>query len=353
MSKWSAVILSVALVCPVQAKSIEFLGSLPVVITASEDLYGKTWYQKTNTVFVQHLRLSPNAQNVLKTRLDSIFEVNDLVTRSNSPLPTQINLGMNGTPVLDQGSHGSCVTFAMTGALDAVLGKGDYISQLCSLELGTYLQQYGRSAYSGWDGSIGPVVLKQLKDYGLVLKSYQQEYGCAGVKRYPLTNERNIGNPMSISEYTANSLPLSFAHWEILADTEEVFTDNFNPVTLLRAVKKNLREGKRVTFGMLLDDTLAEAGALGRFKKNHDTWVLTPEIIRKIEQGGLQAGHEMIIIGYDDQAVAFTQSGKSSKGLFIVRNSWGIQAGNRGTFYVSYEYFKALCDEAQVIIPKG
>lgn len=46
-----------------------------------------------------------------------------------------VDLAMNDVPVLDQGSYGTCVTFASTGALDALVGQGDYIDQQCSLEL--------------------------------------------------------------------------------------------------------------------------------------------------------------------------------------------------------------------------
>ena len=70
-------------------------------------------------------------------------------------LSSSIDLGMNNVPVLDQGSHGTCVTFATTAAVDAVLGKGDYVSQLCNLELGATLEQFGYYP-SGWDGSFGP-----------------------------------------------------------------------------------------------------------------------------------------------------------------------------------------------------
>jgi hypothetical protein len=352
MRKWSILVLGITLSGPLSAKAVELVGTIPVVISASEDLKSYAGI-KSKVVFVQNIRLSPSAQQVLKQRLAHIFENSNLNASYSSGVPTQINLGMNGTPVLDQGVHGSCVTFAMTGAFDAVLGRGDYISQLCSLELGAYLYQLGRSEYSGWDGSTGAIVLKQLNDYGVIPKSYQQQHGCAGVKRYPINTESNTGKPMPLKEYIANSLPLSFATWQVLADTEEVFSDKFNPTALLRAVKKHLREGRRVTFGMLLDDTIGEAGALGTYKKGYDTWVLTPEIIKKIEHGDLEAGHEMILIGYDDSAVAYTPDGKASKGIFIVRNSWGKQSGDGGNFYISYDYFKALCDEAQVIIPRG
>ena len=62
--------------------------------------------------------------------------------RANTPTPSEIQLGMNGVPVLDQGRFGTCVTFADTAAVDAALGKGDYISQLCLLQFGNYVTQH-------------------------------------------------------------------------------------------------------------------------------------------------------------------------------------------------------------------
>jgi len=39
-------------------------------------------------------------------------------------------------------------------------------------------------------------------------------------------------------------------------------------------------------------------------------------------------GHAVLIVGYDD-----------ARGVFIVRNSWGADWGDRGYFYVPYGYF--------------
>ncbi len=44
--------------------------------------------------------------------------------RPPSGYPEKVELGMNGVPVLNQGMHGTCVTFAVTAAVDAALGKG-------------------------------------------------------------------------------------------------------------------------------------------------------------------------------------------------------------------------------------
>lgn len=354
MSKWTAVLLSLLLSTQLHAGALEYLGTVPISISSKELNNPALSNETQKIVYVQKIHLSPEAQQVLRERLENSSEDQPMTLQKSTlnNVPVQITLGMNNTPVLDQGAHGSCVTFAITGALDAAIGKGDYISQLCSLELGDYLQQNNKAKYSGWDGSFGSVVLNQFLDYGIITKSYQQEIGCAGVKRYPLTNERNTGKPMPLSEYSANALPLAnYATWEVLVDVDQSFTKNHNPSALLRSIKKNLREGKRITFGMLLDGSQGQAGAMGTYHTRFDTWVLTPEIIKRAKNGKLDEGHEMIITGYDDQAEIKDYKGRISKGIFILRNSWGKNVGDEGTFYISYDYFKALSDEAHVIIP--
>ena len=79
----------------------------------------------------------------------------------------KIQLGMNGVPVLDQGIHGSCVTFAVTAALDAAIKKGDYISQLCLLQLGNYIEQE-EGEPSGWNGLWNREAFARIDKYGIV-----------------------------------------------------------------------------------------------------------------------------------------------------------------------------------------
>src|SRR3989338_2283243 len=80
--------------------------------------------------------LSVSAKSYLHDQLAQ-YPKNSINSASfSSELPSKVKVGMQLTHVLDQGYHGSCVTFAVTAALDAALGAGDYISQLCNLELG-------------------------------------------------------------------------------------------------------------------------------------------------------------------------------------------------------------------------
>lgn len=345
MHKWIYCCLILSSVA--QATPITHIGSLQQTVLKTPQSILSPLQKKH--VFVEKIALSSEAKTMLSERLSHLYLLHDELTQ---PLPSQVYLGMNKTPVLDQGEHGACVMFTITGALDAIIGKGDYVSQLCSLELGTYLKSKRKIPMSGWDGSTGPVVLNQLHSYGLISKGYQHAYGCAGVKYYPLNDEHNRGKPMSVSEYTANAFSFDYiAYYAILANSSDVFSQNYSPQALLSTVKKHVSEGKRVSFGMLLDDTNDDAGIEGSYKVRGDTWVLTQDIINKGKQGEINSAHQMIIIGYDDQAVAYANDGARSKGLLILRNSWGKDVGNQGNFYMSYEYFIALSDGAEVIIP--
>ena len=143
------------------------------------------------------------------------FQPSMATAASKQPLlPDKVDQGMNNVPVLDQGRHGTCVTFATTAAIDALLGKGDYISQLCNLELGDYLADNGYRP-GGWDGSLGPMVLDQMLAFGMVSKQNQKEKTCAGKTEYPIANPDDVGQKMKLEEFKQLSEALDEKlYWE-------------------------------------------------------------------------------------------------------------------------------------------
>jgi C1A family cysteine protease len=60
-------------------------------------------------------------------------------------------------------------------------------------------------------------------------------------------------------------------------------------------------------------------------------------------------GHEMVIIGYDDNAISTDRDMKVHHGLLTLRNSWGDKAGDHGNYYMSYDFFKKFAMEVQFI----
>lgn len=297
-----------------------------------------------------HYQLSKSALNRLKEQLVSYQKYGTAYGIQPVDLPRHANVGMNGTPVLNQGRHGSCVTFAITAAINAVLGAGDYISQLCNLELGSQLAIVGKQPYSGWNGNYGTLVLEQIEQYGAISQNYQKLYGCAGVKEYPLKDAKDLGNPMSEAEFTAHSVDISKLYsWEILFFNEGWFAPEVDLNSLIIKVKQELAKGNILTFGVLLDTKLGHAGAMGQHHVPYDTWMLTPQIVMDGMDNPLTAGHDLVITGYDDDAVVSDAQGNSNKGIFFLRNSWSSLAGDNGNYYVSYDYFKYLTQEVHLI----
>ena len=331
----------------VHAKAVEIIGSIKLPITSSNQAVGDQ--STTKSIALLNIKLSKKGIQAIKNHVERAREYTPLRS-SESTLPDQLQLGMNNVPVMDQGSHGTCVTFANTAAIDAVLNKGDYISQLCQLELGRHLENKAYT-WSGWNGSWGPVILHQMSIFGVVSKANQQTFGCAGLKDYPM-NGQDPTEEMDLSDFHQMSEPMpdnQVAWTEILEPNQAVF-DQPDMNALVNDVKKSLNAGDRLTFGVLLVDfNQGMVGAIGKNRVNNDSWVLTPEIAADINEQTPFAGHEMIITGYDDNAFATDARGRKYTGLFTLRNSWGTGAGDNGEFYMSYAYFKALTLELQRI----
>lgn len=332
------------------AKEVELVGTLEQAVTVPnvKPSFGKSPDSKVITLL--KVALSENARLRLYSRRDGTEDISLQKQEGLGSVP-KTELGMNRVPVLDQGSHGTCVTFANTAAIDAVLNRGDYISQLCLLELGHHLATMSYFP-SGWDGSWGRIVLSQMEEFGIVSKAEQRARGCGGLIEYPLRGAEP-DTDMSLLDYHQASEPLNdqLVSWSTLLDTNQAFEKGVEMNAVLSQVKASLTAGDRLTFGVLLVDyNQGVVGALGKYHVGHDTWVLTPEIAADIQDPKADfAGHEMIITGYDDTAVAVDAKGRSHRGLLTLRNSWGMNVGDQGNFYMSYDYFKALVMEVQRI----
>lgn len=296
-------------------------------------------------VYLLRLGLSENSQATLKHRLAHHEDTNLL--NQSAGLPREVQLGMNGVPVLDQGSHNTCVTFAVTAAIDAALEKGDYVSQLCSLQLGNYLEENGLMP-SGWDGSLGKIVLSQISLFGFVNKKSEKENGCGGFYEYLRSGPDPI-TQIPVDKYSTimDRKNSKIINWSALIDIDQAFNGEISTQNVLKKVKLSLQSGDRISFGTILASTnRGVVGATGKHKSEYDTWILTEEIIEELQIASEFAGHEMVITGYSDDAIAVDENGHKHKGLLTIRNSWGDKIGDNGNFYMSYNYFAGLVLEA-------
>lgn len=306
--------------------------------------------QKTITLpqFTLSEKVRQVISNQLENTMDSATRGDDLNLDVSKSKHDHKQLGMNNVPVLDQGVHGSCVTFAITAAIDAAMKKGDYASQLCLLQLGTYLSAQGEGI-SGWDGAWGDLTLGRLQQYGFISIANQHKYGCGASKYYP-TYYAAPTDGMTVEQYAEHSEQMT--DYKVQAEklfSDEHFTDNTEE-PIVNEVKAALDAGKRVAFSVLLPRTdMGTAGAVGWHHYFSDTWVVSYEISQALKHDHDFAGHQMVITGYDDTAVAMDNWGHRHHGLFTLRNSWGRDVADWGDFYMSYDYFKALAMDSHVI----
>ena len=104
----------------------------------------------------------------------------------------------------------------------------------------------------------------------------------------------------------------------------------------------------RLTFAVLLPVNHCSVGACGTHKALFDTWALT-DAIKKDKKPNI-GGHEMVITGYDDNAMALDNEGKMHTGLLTLRNSWGTYAGDQGNYYMTYDFFRQYVFELQEVL---
>lgn len=294
------------------------------------------------------LKLTDETKKKLEHRINDFIQHPKIPTLGHYPRAVQ--LGMNDVPVLDQGEHGTCVLFAMTAALDAALGKGDYVSQLCYLDLNQYLN-HNTYLSNAWIGTWGQDLANQISTFGIVPKAVQEKGGCAGRLEYPLLSEE-ISDELSVFDYHQISEPIQEQNITFvpLILEDQINSKYIDRDHLLYQIKSILHQGERVTCSLLLMGLQAgDTTPMGSYHVMNDSWVLYPHMAQEIANDEQSLAHAFVITGYDDDAIAIDSMGQLHRGLFTLRNSWGPLVGDGGNFYVSYAYFKVALLEAHRI----
>jgi len=225
------------------------------------------------------------------------------------------DLGMNATPVLDQGEHGTCATFVTSALLDTTINRGDYIDQQCLLALGHSL------GYSKiWNFAVVKDIFSLFKSYGLVPKN-----NCYGHK-YPNT-----------SQYITEEEYLKVSDQKTLGETN-LLSIEFSSID---SITKQIDLGKRVilNFAFSADHNTVDPIFINGFdisidgskKKNGGLWACAQKSFKQKLCSRHLSGHYGLIIGYDDK-----------QRLLKIRNSWGENYADNGDFYMTYEFALAM-----------
>jgi len=270
---------------------------------------------KLRTLKLLNLPTTPELEKQYKKAFDGLSKArendysNGITTFESSAAK---DIGMNGTPVLDQGQHNTCATFGTTGFLDAELEKGDYIDQQCLLAVS---QSVGQNF---WNGSWPENIYSLLKDYGIVSKNncfgvaYPSEYQYVSVSQYTQISHRN---DLSYKYLQTTSLSTETIKREI---------DTGHRALLVVDLVANDNDPISVNgFNIMVD---------GEKKKGGGLWACSqPESYSNYCIYSSSGRHALTIIGYDD-----------NQRLLKIRNSWGEAYGDGGDYYMTYEFFRAM-----------
>lgn len=272
---------------------------------------------------------------LVQARLKSLQQTNLLST--NDALAPAKQLGMNNVPVLNQGNTYFDSAYASTATIDALLGRGDFISQLCLIQLGNYMDPTNKGF-----GFTLQNTLSRLENYGYIMKVHQRSAGCEDA--IPFINYE------SYNRLSRNTVAESIM-WFPLLSMHKSIGERANTEKTLLEIKKAINQEQRVTMGFLAffkgDNTL---GAMGSYHEKDDTWILNTQMKRELYNFAPLYYHSVVITGYDNDAISVDDTGEKHKGLLTLRGSWGNESGDQGDFYMSYDYFRVLVIEAQQIV---
>ncbi len=212
---------------------------------------------------------------------------------ASSSLPNKVDLRPYMTTVENQGQVGSCTANAVVGACEYLIKKAAPKKFFDVSRLFVYYN-------ARWRGN------SQDKDSGSVIQyavESLQKFGACSEKTWKYDTSKVLTKPNENSYQEAANFKIS--------DYQKV------PVEL-ETWKKCLADGYPIIFGCLLFGSFDECS-----KKGGIVGMPSPDEAGRKAHGA----HAMLCVGYSDVDQ-----------MFIIRNSWGADWGERGYCYMPYKY---------------
>ena len=189
-------------------------------------------------------------------------------------------------PVRNQGTLGACTAFAVTASYEHCAIK-ENLTDFAPSQLYVYWNE--RSLSGTTDSDSGSSIRNSIKTAA--------KFGVAANTLWPyITNKYTVKPPLTCYQFGARHKVL--AYYKLQKNVEQI--------------KKAISLEHTVNFGFTVTESFETTGADG----------IMPAPSRKV-----LGGHAVVICGYDD-----------AKRQFTIQNSWGKDWGDRGFFYMPYDF---------------
>jgi hypothetical protein len=217
------------------------------------------------------------------------FEAND---ESGESLPPKVDLRSHMTKVEDQGQLSSCVANAVAGAYEYLVKRHRGEDAYDVSRLFIYYNARAREDATDEDG--GAIIADAIESL--------RESGACSEETWPYEPDNVSAEPSS----------------EAYQEAADFLVEDMKLVpTTLGAWKAALAEGYPVIFGISLFESF------DKHKRRGVVPLPSPREASRESHGG----HAMLCVGYSDP-----------DRVFIVRNSWGEDWGDKGYCYIPYDY---------------
>lgn len=215
-------------------------------------------------------------------------------------VPSSINLASIMSAVRDQGEIGSCTAFAVAVGLAESIEIEHLRDPFIPLSpLFLYYATRMRSRQTHEDS--GATIRDTVKTMAKV--------GCCPETDWPYVDVTE--------KFTQRPLEEAFADTARFRFHKYYRCESFDDVKLALAAKNPVVGGFQLYASFESDTTFAN-GIVPLPDMKHEQYL---------------GGHAMSIFGYDDNG------GADGRGHLILKNSWGANVGDKGLFYLPYDYF--------------